>query len=96
MVGGLHVVAELPKPRVGVVVLEGVHADRVPDAGEPVGDQHEGEHEEDEEGEAVFDVVVELAYNAAESQQAGHFERAENPAYFILHIKREISNVTPK
>ena len=55
-------------------------ADRVPDAGEPVCDQDEHEDEQDEHGSAILQVVVELAGDPAQPQQAHHLQRAEQAA----------------
>ena len=63
-----------------LVVLQFRHADRVPDAGEPVRDEREHQDEENEHCGAVLDVVVKFASYATQTQKANHLEGAEETA----------------
>lgn len=47
----------------------------VPDAGQPVGDQSKGTHEEEEDGGAILGVTVQLPGHANQSQQASCFQQ---------------------
>ena len=48
----------------------------VPDAGQPVGDEGERAHEQEEDGSAVLRVAIELPGHADQSQQPGRLQQA--------------------
>lgn len=47
----------------------------VPDAGQPVSDEGEGAHEEEEDGRAVLRVAVQLPGDAHQSQETSCFQQ---------------------
>lgn len=51
-------------------------ANGVPDAGQPVGDEREGAHEQEEDGRAVFRVAVQLPRHAYQTQQPCRLQQA--------------------
>ena len=64
--------------------------DGVPDAGEPVGHQGEGRHEEDEDGGAVLRVSVNLPRHPHQAEQAGGLQEADQCCGLktkIFHIR---------
>ena len=65
-------VGQLPQPAVLDAVVGVRPADRVPDAGQPVGHQHVEAEKQDQHGGSVFQVAVQLADHPAQSQQADH------------------------
>lgn len=77
-------VAQLPKPAVPEAGLGVRAADVVPDAGEPVGDNHVEADEQDEHHGSILDVAVDLSDDSAQAQQADHLERAEQRADSLL------------
>jgi len=64
-----------------------VVADGVPDAGEPVRDEDERGHEQQQHGGAVLRVAVELARDAHQPQQARRLEQTDQ--------RRRLSHTTP-
>jgi hypothetical protein len=53
---------------------------RLPDAREPVRDEHVEAEEEDEHGGAVLEVAVQLSDNSTQTQQPNNFEGTEETA----------------
>lgn len=51
-------------------------ADGIPDAGQPVGDEGKGAHEQEEHGCSIFGVAVQLAGHADQAQQPGGLQEA--------------------
>ena len=49
-------------------------ADGVPDAGQPVSDEGEGAHEQEEDGSSIFWVTVQLSGHSYQPQQPGCFQ----------------------
>lgn len=69
---------QLVEPAVGfdgvsVLVDDLVVPDAVPDAGKPVGHQAEDTHQQHQDGRSVLQVVVQLAGDSAQTQQADDF-----------------------
>lgn len=52
-------------------------ADRVPYARQPVGDQRERGHQQQQNGRAVFRVPVDLPRHSDQSQQPGSFQQTD-------------------
>ena len=76
--GGVVVLAQLVAERVqpsdGAAALHA--ADGVPDAGQPVGDQRERAHEQEEDRRSVLRVAVQLTRHTDQSQQTGRLQQA--------------------
>lgn len=58
--------------------------DVIPDAGQPVSDNHVEADEEDEHHRSVFYVSVDLSHYSAQSKQADNLKRAEERSNSLL------------
>ena len=54
-----------------------LHGDHVPDAGEPMAEQREDEHQEGENDVAVLRVTVHLLQEARQAQQSYQFQQIQ-------------------
>ena len=73
----LRHVGQFPQPAVLDAVVGVRTSYRVPNAGQPMGHQHVEAEQQDQHGCSVFQVAIQLADHATQSQQAHHFQRAE-------------------
>ena len=70
-------IGQFPEPTVLDAVVGVGPADRVPNAGQPVGHQHVETEEEDEHGRSVLEVAIQLPHDPAQPQKAHHFQGAK-------------------
>lgn len=82
-------VGQLPEPAVLDAVVGVRAADRVPDAGQPVGHQHVEAEQQDQHGRPVLQIAVQLAHHAAQSQQSHHLQSAEQTPDTLDMTKRK-------
>jgi len=82
-----NVAAERLQPAVEDAVLRLDVADREPDAGEPVRDQHEHDEQQSQHCRSVLDVQVQLAGDSSQTQQPYHLQRAELRTYALRCIR---------
>ena len=91
-VRALRYVGQFPQPTVLDAVVGVGASDRVPDAGQPVRDQHVKAEQQNQHGRSVFQVTVQLAYDATQTQQPHHFECAEQASDSLSHKRCSVIN----
>lgn len=84
-VRGSHAQSQLVEPAVRLDVVGGfiddlMVPDAVPDAGEPVGHQSKDAHQQNQDGCSVLQIVIQLSCHSTQTQQADHFQGAEEAA----------------